>query len=158
MRVTHRHPNIRPPENVGQRERVNALVWARLWVYDASIGVLRRAAELAESAGALASAGQALLALIEELGETWRLRPSEVYETYLRAGRLLRKTQDAEDATRLLTCARIVMRRLTTVQFGDKNFTLPGAVHEFEAKLVERALEETGGSVTKAARLLGLTH
>ncbi len=50
------------------------------------------------------------------------------------------------------------MKRLATVQFGDKNFTLPGAVHEFEAKLIERALEETGGSVTAAAKLLGLTH
>jgi tetratricopeptide (TPR) repeat protein len=137
---------------------LQGVVWARLWVYDASIGVLRRAAEVAESAGALVSAGQALLALIEEHGVTWRLRPSEVHEAYLRADGLLRKTQDAEDITRLLACARVVMKRLTTVQFGDKNFTLPGAVHEFEAQLVERALEETGGSVTRAARLLGLTH
>ena len=134
------------------------VVLARLWVYDDSIGVLRRAAEVAESAGALTSAGQALLALIEEHGATWRLRPSEVYETYLRADRLLRKTQEAEDVARLRACAPVVMKRLSTVQFGDKNFTLPGAVHEFEARLIERALEESGGSVTKAARLLGLKH
>lgn len=44
------------------------------------------------------------------------------------------------------------------MQFADRNFTLHGAVHEFEAKLIERALEEAGGSLTKAARLLGLTH
>lgn len=50
------------------------------------------------------------------------------------------------------------MRRLTTVQFGDRNFTLPGAVHEFEAKLIGRALEGSDGSVTRAAKLLGLTH
>jgi transcriptional regulator with GAF, ATPase, and Fis domain len=50
------------------------------------------------------------------------------------------------------------MKRLTTVQFDDKNFTLPGAVQDFEAKLIVRALEEAGGSLTKAARLLGLTH
>jgi tetratricopeptide (TPR) repeat protein len=137
---------------------LQGVVWARLWVYDASIGVLRRAAELAESAGALTSAGLAVVTLIEEHGATWRLRPSEVYEAYLSADRLLKDTQDAEDIARLRACARIAMRRLTTVQFGDKNFTLPGAVHEFEAKLIERALEETGGSVTRAARLLGLTH
>lgn len=137
---------------------VQGVVWARLWVYDSSIGVLRRAAELAEGVGALASAGQALLALIEEHGATWRLRPSEVYEAYVRADRLLRETQDAEDIARLRECARVVMRRLTTVQFGDKNFTLPGAVHEFESNLIERALEESGGSVSAAARLLGLTH
>jgi transposase-like protein len=44
------------------------------------------------------------------------------------------------------------------VRFGDQDFTLPGAVHELEARLIARALEEPGGSVTKAARLLGLTH
>ncbi|MET0623672.1 MAG: helix-turn-helix domain-containing protein [Pyrinomonadaceae bacterium] len=137
---------------------VQGVVWARLWVYDSSIGVLRRAAELAEGVGALASAGQAVLALIEEHGATWRLRPSEVYEAYVRADRLLKETQDAEDIARLRACARVVMRRLTTVQFGDNNFTLPGAVHEFEANLIERALEESGGSVVAAARLLGLSH
>jgi tetratricopeptide (TPR) repeat protein len=137
---------------------VQGVVWARLWVYEASINVLRRAAEVAESVGALSNAGLAVLALIEEHGATWRMRPSEVYEAYLRADRLLKETQDAEDVARLRACARLVMRRLNTVQFGDKNFTLPGAVHEFEAKLIERALEESGGSLVAAARILGLTH
>jgi tetratricopeptide (TPR) repeat protein len=137
---------------------VQGVVWARLWEYQSSINVLRRAAELAESAGAPTSAGLAVGALIEEHGATWRLSPDEVYEAYMRADRLLKDTQEAEDIARLRACARVVMKRLTTVQFGDRNFTLPGAVHDFEAKLIERALEETGGSLTKAARLLGLTH
>jgi tetratricopeptide (TPR) repeat protein len=137
---------------------LQGVVWARLWVYDSSFNVLRRAAEVAESVGALSNAGLAVLTLIEEHGATWRMRPSEVYEAYLRADRLLKDTQDAEDVGRLRACARIVMRRLTVVQFGDKNFTLPGAVHEFEAKLIERVLEESGGSLVAAARILGLTH
>ena len=137
---------------------LQGVIWARLWAYQASVNVLRRAAEMAESVGARVTAGQAVLALIEEHGETWRLRPSEVYEAYQRAERLLKGTQDAEDRERLLACAPVVMRRLTTVQLGDKNFSLPRAVHEFEARLIGRALEEAGGSVTGAARLLGLTH
>jgi hypothetical protein len=137
---------------------VQGIVWARLWVYEASINILRRAAGLAEAVGALSSAGLALLALIEEHGATRRLPPADVFEAYLRADWLLRDTQDAEDIARLRACARLVMRRLTGVPFGDKNFTLPGAVHEFEAKLIERALEETGGSITQAARLLGISH
>ena len=76
----------------------------------------------------------------------------------MRADRLLKATQDADDIARLRACARVVMKRLTTVQFEDRNFTLHGAVHEFEEKLIVRALEEAGGSLTKAARLLGLTH
>lgn len=104
------------------------------------------------------SAGLAYVALIEEHGGTWRLPPDEVYEAYVRTDRLLKDTQEAEDIARLRACARIVMKRLTTVQFGDRNFTLHGVVHEFEAKLIERALEESGGSLTKAVKLLGLTH
>jgi tetratricopeptide (TPR) repeat protein len=137
---------------------LQGVVWAHLRAYESSINVLRRAAKLAESAGAHASAGQAVLSLIEEHGATWRMKPDEVYEAYVKADRLLRDTQDAEDVARLRACARVVMNRLAVVQFGDKNFTLPGAVHEFEAKLIERALGESGGSVTRAARLLGLTH
>ena len=38
---------------------VQGVVWARLWEYQSSINVLRRAAELAEGAGALTSAGLA---------------------------------------------------------------------------------------------------
>jgi transcriptional regulator with PAS, ATPase and Fis domain len=86
------------------------------------------------------------------------MQPDEVYEAYVKADRLLRDTQEAEDVARLRACARVVMKRLTTVQFRDKNFTLPGAVHQFEAKLIERALDEAGGSLTKAARLLGVSH
>lgn len=129
-----------------------------MWAYDASIKVLRRAAEVAESVGALTSAGQALLTLIEEHGATRRLSPAEVYEAYLRADRLLRDAQAAEDAARLRACAVVVMRRLSDTPFHEKSFSLYGAVHEFEAKLVRQALEESCGSVTKAARLLGLTH
>jgi tetratricopeptide (TPR) repeat protein len=134
------------------------VVWARLLVHESSISVLRRAADLAESVGALASAGQAALSLIEEHGATWRLRPDEVYDAYARADRLLKETQDAEDIARLRACARVVMKRLTTVQYGAKDFSLPGAVHEFEARLIERALAESDGSLVAAARRLGLTH
>jgi tetratricopeptide (TPR) repeat protein len=137
---------------------VQGVVWARLHAYESSMNVLRHAAELAEGAGAHASAGQAILSLIEEHGATWRMKPDEVYEAYMKTDRLLKDTQEAEDVARLRACARVVMKRLAVVQFGDKNFTLPGAVHQFETKLIERALDEAGGSITKAARLLGMTH
>ena len=50
------------------------------------------------------------------------------------------------------------MRRLGDTPFHEKNFSLFGAVRDVEAKLLGQALEESGGSVTKAARLLGMTH
>jgi tetratricopeptide (TPR) repeat protein len=137
---------------------VQGVVWARLWEYQRSIEALRRAAGLAESVGAHVSAGLALVTLIEEHGGTWRLSADELSEAYARADRLLADTQEAEDIARLRACAGVVVRRLTDAQFGERGFTLPGAVHEFEARLIERALKESGGSLVSAARLLGLTH
>ena len=137
---------------------VQGVVWARLGGFDASITILRRAIQVAQDAGAPISAGHAALTLIEEHGMTWRLSESELAKVYERADGLLRGTQDAEDKERLLACARVVVRRLSGMRLHDKNFSFYGAVHELEAMLIEQALEETGGSVTKAAKLLGLKH
>jgi tetratricopeptide (TPR) repeat protein len=134
------------------------LVWARLGRDDASVNVLRRAAQVAEEAGASCVAGLAALTLIEEHGERRALSAGEVHELYLRAERLLRDAQHPEAFGRLRECARVVMRRLAGVEFGDKNFTIFSAVHELEAKLIARALDEAGGSVTRAAKLLGIRH
>jgi DNA-binding NtrC family response regulator len=96
------------------------------------------------------------LTLIEEHGATWRLPESEVSKVYQRADELLRGTQDAEDKERLRACALIVIERLPGMQLHDKNFTFYGAVEELEARLIEQALELEGGSITRAARRLGL--
>jgi transcriptional regulator with PAS, ATPase and Fis domain len=37
-------------------------------------------------------------------------------------------------------------------------FKLPDALQEYEAHFIEQALEEEEGSVTRAARKLGITH
>lgn len=134
------------------------VVWARLGRHDASIEVLRRAAQVAEEAGALVGAGLAALTLIEEHGERRALSPEEVYELYLRADGLLRGAQHPEAFARLRECARGVMRRLAGVQFCESGFSIFSAVHELEAKLITRALDEADGSVTRAAKLLGVRH
>jgi DNA-binding protein Fis len=100
----------------------------------------------------------ALLKLIEEQGATDSLHSSEVYELYQRADELLQETRDAEAQARMRACARIVMRRLAGPEVGSEGFNMYEVVHDFESRLIERALEEAHGSVTKAARLLGLTH
>jgi len=100
----------------------------------------------------------ALLKLIEEQGATHSLHSSEVYELYRRADGLLKETQDEETLERLRACARVVLRRLAEPEIGRAGFNMYEAVHDFEARLIEQALEEARGSVTKAARLLGLTH
>ena len=134
------------------------VAWARLGKNDASIVVLRRAVEVAEEAGALCNAGLAALTLIEEHGSRRALSHEELHKLYRHADHLLKGAQHAEGEARLRACARVVMRRLAGVQFGEKNFTIFNAVHELEAKLIGRALEEAGGSVTRAAQLLGVRH
>ncbi|HVF44601.1 MAG TPA: helix-turn-helix domain-containing protein [Pyrinomonadaceae bacterium] len=137
---------------------VQGVVWARLGNYEGSINVLRRAVSLAEEAGAVSDAGRAALTLIEEHGARRAISADELHDLYWRADRLLKDAQNAEDVARLRACARVVIRRLTGVQLREKNFTLFSAVHEFEAKFIAQALEESGGSVTRAARLLGIRH
>ncbi|HWS54439.1 MAG TPA: helix-turn-helix domain-containing protein [Pyrinomonadaceae bacterium] len=131
---------------------------ARLGDNESSINSLRRAVRVAGEAGALSNAGLAALTLIEEHGARRVIPAKELYQLYRRADELLKDTQDAEDIARLRAAARIVMRRLADVNLHDKNFTFYNAVQEFEAKLIEQALDEAGGSVTRAAKLLGLTH
>ncbi|HEX8719817.1 MAG TPA: tetratricopeptide repeat protein [Pyrinomonadaceae bacterium] len=137
---------------------VQGVVWARLGSFEDSVEALRRAADAAEGCGAHAQAGLALLALIEEHGATRRLLADELYEAYERADALLRDVREAEATARLRDCARLVMRRMAGPQVGDLGFTMYGAVNEYEARLIERALEAADGSVTHAARVLGLSH
>ncbi|HEX8685177.1 MAG TPA: helix-turn-helix domain-containing protein, partial [Pyrinomonadaceae bacterium] len=71
---------------------------------------------------------------------------------------LLQDTQDEEDIARLRGCARAVIRRLSGGQLHDEDFSFYGAVHELEASLIAQALEMEAGSVSRAARRLGLKH
>ncbi|MBV8856307.1 MAG: helix-turn-helix domain-containing protein [Acidobacteria bacterium] len=135
---------------------VQGVVWARLGGFDGSINVLKRAIDVAQQSGALTQAGQAALTLIEEHGATWRLAESELAKVYQRANEFLKDTQDAEDIKRLRACALTVIKRLWGMQIHDPNFSFYGAIHELEARLIEQALELEGGSVTRAAKRLGM--
>jgi tetratricopeptide (TPR) repeat protein len=136
---------------------LQGVTWARLGVYENSVNILRRAVSIAEESGALSHAGLAALTLIEEHGAK-RLSQTELYHLYACADKLLQGTQNAEEMVRLRGCARIVLKRLSGGRIHDKDFSLYGAVHDFEAKFIEQALEEAQGSVTLAADLLGIRH
>lgn len=137
---------------------IQGVARARLGAGEESIRILRRAMGAAEEAGALTNAGLAALALLEEHGESPELSRAEVYELYVRAETFLKGTQDAEDKDRLLACARVVMCRQMDTGLHDRSLSFYSAVQEFEQKLIEQALAEAGGSVTGAAKRLGLKH
>jgi transcriptional regulator with GAF, ATPase, and Fis domain len=114
--------------------------------------------KVAQDSGALARAGLAALTLIEEHGASRRLSESELVKVFARADELLKGTQNAEDLTRLRACSRVVIKRLSGLDTRDRNFSFYSAVREYEARLIDQALAEANGSVTRAAKILGLTH
>lgn len=137
---------------------VRGVVLARLGDEDGSVESLRRASEVAERAGAHADAAHAALALIEEHWSRPGFPQRELHDLYLQADELLGEAPGAEDVARLRACAALVMRRLSAAVGGEGDFNFQTAVHEFEAAMIEQALEESSGSVTQASRTLGLSH
>src|SRR5262249_33314690 len=83
---------------------------------------------------------------------------------------LLSNSQNLSIKTRLGECARRVLSaslveasassETTATQPASipPNFSLDAEVLRYEGNLIRRALEESGGSITRAARLLGVTH
>jgi tetratricopeptide (TPR) repeat protein len=137
--------------------RIQGTIQARSEDYERSLLTFHRAINIAENAGALTNAGLAAVSLMEEHGAD-RLSDSQIYYVYRRADKLLTTTQDIEDISRLRACARIVMKQLFGRGLDDKDFYLPDVIQAFEARFVEQALEKEKGSVTRAAKALGLTH
>ncbi|MBC7930928.1 MAG: response regulator, partial [Rubrivivax sp.] len=138
---------------------IQGVALARTGQHEKSVGILRRALAVAQDSGASSNAAHAALALLEEHGEGRRLSDHDFYHTYRRADELLRDTQDAEDIARLRACARVVTHRLAGgAQLGEKDFSLRKAVLAYEARFIERALRDTQGRVTRAARMLGIGY
>lgn len=136
---------------------IQATVMAKLGDNEKSLIVFQRAVEIAANAGALENAGHASLSMIEEHG-TDRLSDLDAYAAYKRADEFLKGTQDAVDISRLRFCAKIVMRRLMGTQISDSEFALKKAIRNYEARFIEAALARTGGKISQAASMLGLSH
>jgi tetratricopeptide (TPR) repeat protein len=134
---------------------IKGTVQARLGDNDESLRTFRHAIRIAKDAGALSNASRAAVSMIEEHGN--RLSDAELFRLYQRADQLLASTQDTEDIARLRACARIAIRKLYGSEL-DEYFTLPEVVLEYEARFVEMALVEEGGSITRAAARLGISH
>ncbi len=131
---------------------------ARLDHFDQARAALERAITVAEQAGDFESAGVSALTIIEVLGAS--LSNEEVWTTIDHAGVLLEKTQGAVTLRRLAKAAfRALFLTYAVPAVPDwTNFSFKRAVLRYEAHLIKLALNETGGKVTAAARLLGFKH
>ena len=130
-----------------------ATILARLENTKHSIETFNRAIRIGEQAGSLSCAGLAAVGLIEEHGKN--LTVHEIFKAYRSADRLLSRVQDLEAINRLRGCARIFVTRLCE---RSSKFNLLGAVNEYEAHFIQQVLEEEKGSITRAAKKLGMTH
>lgn len=145
---------------------------ARLKRWDEARSALKRAVDIAEQGGDPEMAGTAALTMVEELHGYLGI---EAKQFYLRAEELLDRSQDARLKERLGDCARLILSRessidpfpvetaeipatLATDTDFETSISLEDRVHRFEGRIIKRALEASGGSVTRAARLLGITH
>jgi tetratricopeptide (TPR) repeat protein len=123
-----------------------------------ALATLKRAAQVAETAGDPEASGRALLTIVEELSSI--LSANETAHWYAEADRRLGEDLSNETMGRLRVCARLVSAR----GMASSSLTLvaPSSfeeeVRKCESSLIRQALEETKGSVTRAAKILGLTH
>jgi two-component system chemotaxis response regulator CheY len=120
--------------------------------------VLEKAVGVAEEAGDTESAGQAALTIIEEVGS--HLSGLEAGEIYVRAAKLLEKSQNMATLKRLCECARRVLflTHGAAAPPDWKAFSFREAVRRYESHLIERALKDADGMVSRAAQLLGFKH
>jgi CheY-like chemotaxis protein len=139
-------------------------VQARLGRHPQARSFLQRAITVAETAGDLEGAGRAKLSIIEELRE--QTSAEDLAVVYRSAADLLDRSQDPSASKRLISCARQVIEALASAEDEGKKateqswegFSFKQQILDCEKALIERALRDAGGSVTRAARLLGFNH
>lgn len=131
---------------------------ARLGNHQHAHLALQSAVVVAQNAGDLEGAGHAALAIIEELGD--RLTADDLSTTYEQALDLLSASKHPANKDRLLSCARRVLFLIGVLPSPQtwEGFSLKEALRRYEGRIIERALKDAGGLVTRAARLLGYDH
>ena len=138
---------------------------ARTGQYARARRALERALVVAGRVGDREGAGRAALAVVEELGG--QLDFGELSAAYERAAELLAGSQQPGVRERLLSCSLFVLQRRVPEAPGPtefvpprewKGFSLPREVRRYERLIIERALKDAGGVVTRAAQLLGFKH
>ena len=134
----------------------HGVILARMSSHKVARLTLQRAVEVAQNAGDLEAAGLAALTVLEELSE--HLQSNDLSATYDRAAELLSKSENRETKDRLLAVSRRVLFLVSSLPSPPtwKGFSFYDAVLRFEARLIERALRDAGGIVSRAAQLLGI--
>jgi CheY-like chemotaxis protein/tetratricopeptide (TPR) repeat protein len=141
----------------------HGLALARLGNHERAKALFQQSIQIAETAGAREEAGRAKLTIIEELES--KIPTKELVSIYRSAIELLKGSQDPSAGKRLISCAEKlldVVERLEPQgelkEHSWDGFSFRRHVRESERTVIERALRDAGGSVTRASRLLGFKH
>lgn len=136
----------------------HGITLARLGRFQQARLTLQTALVVAQNAGDSESAGQTALTIIEELGQ--HLTTDDLSATYQQALDLLSTSKHPGTKDRLLSCGQRVMfiSGLLPSPPTWEGFSLRDAVRRYEGRLIECALKDAGGIVSRAARLLGYEH
>ena len=132
---------------------------ARQGRYQSALAMLKRAGETAEAAGDSAASGRTFLTILEELRSF--LAPHEIGDLYHQADSRLGEDLSHETIRRLRASARFVIGNVAGIPRSEgvpATMSFEEEVRRRESELIKRALEEANGSVTRAAKTLGLTH
>jgi transcriptional regulator with GAF, ATPase, and Fis domain len=143
----------------GETLQTQGIAQARRGEHAAALETLRRAAIAAEKAGDRKYSGQIFLTMIEELKAF--LPRQQMKDFYEQADQRLGDEVSQETLQRLRACARSVTRSsppVTTAAGETSSIPFAEEVRKCESALIKQALEQAGGSVTRAAKILGLTH
>jgi tetratricopeptide (TPR) repeat protein len=130
---------------------------ARIGKHQSALGILKRSVHIAETAGNPQMAAKIRLTILEEVSSV--LSANGIRNMYQEADRQLGEPLSMEVTSRLRACARLLISN-ATVSTGNPAIrgSFEQEVHRRESELIKTALDEANGSVTRAARLLGLTH
>ena len=146
--------------NLAAALTTHAVALGRLERTSEALAALNEAIGVAAQVGDPQSEGIASLTVIEELATSISI--GELRNYYSRAESALRHTQNALVKARLGASARTILKAETSTP-GEPpattgNLSLEEQVLRYEGELIKRALDTSDGSVTRAARLLGVTH
>lgn len=119
-----------------------------------------RAIANADMAGDRHSSARAYLVMIEELQDSFGA--GEPAYLYRQADQRIGNTPDKDTLTRLRKCAGIALDNSIARGEGpgeqSPGENLEQQLLHYEAQLIKKALDEANGSITRAARVLGVTH
>ena len=148
--------------NLAAALTTHATALARVGRHSDALAMLNEAVSVSGQAGDPETGGLASLIIIEELSPI--LSPTELRSCYKSAEAALTHSQNPAIQFRMGECARSVLANESRA--SDESMpavpvtigSLEAQVLRYEGELIKHALEASDGSITRAARLLGVTH